>query len=479
MRPMSAIPPRRRASHPVRLTSLGLAAVCSLALATPSLAASATSTTARAGAVGALGVVGAGTTAGVAAAPSATDPGKAKKKIDKEIDDLQEQLEDTSADLRDAYIALRRTQAALPEAQAVLDRATKQMSAADAHNDEMAVALDVARANEARAVDELAGTRKDLSDTRTRVARFASQLYQDQGMGQLSVALSATTPEDFANRIALTDTVMDVQNQSLTRLATAQAAARAQEAHIKALKAQVAAAKKTAELALARATKARASAAAAKARLDALAAQQVAQSKALESKKAGERAKLVAAEKEQSRLEAVLVARAKAAKAAAARKAAAEARARAAARKANKPIPKSTLPVAPASGGFLSAPSAAPVSSEFGMRFHPILHYWRLHAGRDYAASCGTPVVAGADGTIISAGWGGGYGNRIMVDHGVLRGVNLVTTYNHLSSYAVRGGHVSRGQVIGYVGTTGSSTGCHLHFETYEDGTPKDPRRWL
>ncbi len=472
MKPMSANPPRRRAPHPARLTALGLAAACSLGLATPSLAATPASApiTTTAGAPDRVSALG---------APSATDPDRAKKQVDEQVDALQEQLEDTSADLREAYLALRRTQAALPAAQAVLDKATAQMSAADAHNDEMALALDVAKANEARAVDELKGTRKDLSDTRTRVARFASQLYQDQGMGQLSVALSATTPEDFANRIALTDTVMDVQNQSLSKLATAQAAATAQEAHITALKAQVAAAKKTAEAALARATKARASAAVAKTRLDVLAARQTAQSRALESKKAGERAKLAAAEKEQARLKAVLVARAKAAKAAAARRAAAEARARAAARQANRPVPKSTLPTVPSSGGFLAAPTSAPVSSEFGMRFHPILSYWRLHAGRDYAGACGTPVRAGAAGTVISAGDGGGYGNRIMVDHGVLRGVNLVSTYNHLSGFAVSGGQVSRGQVIGYVGTTGTSTGCHLHFETYEDGTPRDPRRWL
>jgi murein DD-endopeptidase MepM/ murein hydrolase activator NlpD len=131
------------------------------------------------------------------------------------------------------------------------------------------------------------------------------------------------------------------------------------------------------------------------------------------------------------------------------------------------------------SGGYLSPPSDGWISSEFGMRFHPILHYWRLHAGRDYAAACGTPIRAAAAGVVISAGWAGGYGNRIEIDHGIVRGVDLVTAYNHMSKYAVHGGRVARGQIIGYVGTTGSSTGCHLHFETYEDGVPKDPRRWL
>ena len=119
------------------------------------------------------------------------------------------------------------------------------------------------------------------------------------------------------------------------------------------------------------------------------------------------------------------------------------------------------------------------VSSEFGQRFHPILERWQLHAGRDYAGNTGTPVVAAAAGQVISAGWAGGGGNMIMIDHGIVRGVSLVSVYKHLDGYAVRGGRVAKGQVIGYVGSTGLSTGPHLHFETYEDGTPRDPRRWL
>jgi murein DD-endopeptidase MepM/ murein hydrolase activator NlpD len=446
---MSAFRPPQRASRRVRLSALGLALACSVGVAAPSVAA-----------IPAL-------TSTAAQAPSATDPDKAKKKVDREIENLKDQLEDTSADLKNAYIALRRTQAALPGAQAALDRATAAVAKADAYNDEMAVRLQVAKANEARAVDELAATRKALSESRTRVARFASQLYQDQGMGQLAVALSATSPDEFANRIAMNDTVMDVQQQSLAKLATAKAAATAQEAHIRALRVEVAAAKKAAEAAPAKAQTARAQAAAAKARLDALARQQAAQSKALEARKAAEKKKLDAAQREQARLQRILRERARQAKLAAARRAAAL-------RKAGKSVPPS-----PSGDGFLSRPSDGWISSEFGMRYHPILHYWRLHAGRDYAANCGTPVRAAAPGRVISSGWAGGYGQRVEVDHGILRGVDLVSAYNHLERIVVHGGHVSRGEVIGYVGTTGTSTGCHLHFETYEDGVPKDPRRWL
>ena len=139
-------------------------------------------------------------------------------------------------------------------------------------------------------------------------------------------------------------------------------------------------------------------------------------------------------------------------------------------------------PAPPPSSSVLQAPSSAPISSEFGLRFHPIHNTWRLHAGRDYGAACGTPVRAAASGTVISAlppGSTGGYGNQVVIDHGVQRGTSLATTYNHLQSFAVSGGKVSRGQVIGYVGTTGTSTGCHLHFETRANGTPVDPRGWL
>lgn len=134
-----------------------------------------------------------------------------------------------------------------------------------------------------------------------------------------------------------------------------------------------------------------------------------------------------------------------------------------------------------ASTGILSAPTSGPITSEFGNRFHPVFQTWRLHAGMDYGPGCGTPVVAAADGVVYSAGFDAGGGNMVIVDHGVQRGVNLTTSYLHFQSPAVvsAGQSVSRGQLLGYVGTTGASTGCHLHFETRENGTPVNPRTWL
>ncbi len=87
---------------------------------------------------------------------------------------------------------------------------------------------------------------------------------------------------------------------------------------------------------------------------------------------------------------------------------------------------------------------------------------------------------AAADGVVVSAGPAGGYGNQVAIDHGLVQGVGLATSYSHLSGFAVSpGASVRRGDVIAYVGSTGNSTGPHLHFEVYEDGRPVNPAGWL
>nr|WP_238345320.1 M23 family metallopeptidase [Actinopolymorpha cephalotaxi] len=114
------------------------------------------------------------------------------------------------------------------------------------------------------------------------------------------------------------------------------------------------------------------------------------------------------------------------------------------------------------------------------MRFHPILHRWKLHDGTDFGAACGTPIHAAASGRVIARYYNGAYGNRVLVSHGRMRGASIVTAYNHMSRYAVSNGErVSRGEVVGYVGTTGYSTGCHLHFMVYRNGSTTNPMNWL
>ena len=123
-------------------------------------------------------------------------------------------------------------------------------------------------------------------------------------------------------------------------------------------------------------------------------------------------------------------------------------------------------------GQGMEMPVAGRVSSPFGERFHPILGYRRMHDGVDLAAPYGTPIVAAADGRIVSAGWRGGYGQEVAIRHAG----GLETIYGHMSRIAAAtGASVRRGQVIGFVGSTGLSTGPHLHYEVHKDGRLVNP----
>ncbi|MFV0516883.1 MAG: murein hydrolase activator EnvC family protein [Aminipila sp.] len=122
------------------------------------------------------------------------------------------------------------------------------------------------------------------------------------------------------------------------------------------------------------------------------------------------------------------------------------------------------------------APGVTRITSPFGYRIHPILKVKKLHTGIDIGAPSGTTIVAANDGTVIKAGWNNSYGNVVMVDHGG----GIVTLYAHNSSLLVSTGDVvSRGQAISKSGSTGQSTGPHLHFEVRVNGDYKDPKAWV
>lgn len=126
--------------------------------------------------------------------------------------------------------------------------------------------------------------------------------------------------------------------------------------------------------------------------------------------------------------------------------------------------------------GKMLMPSRGPITSPFGNRFHPVLGYSRFHAGTDFGAEQGSPILAAETGVVIFAGWYGGYGNAVILEHGD----GLTTLYGHASRLNVREGQtVKKGDVIAAVGTTGLSTGPHLHFEVRRNGKPVDPMAFL
>ena len=122
--------------------------------------------------------------------------------------------------------------------------------------------------------------------------------------------------------------------------------------------------------------------------------------------------------------------------------------------------------------GVLQRPVPGAVSSAFGLRRHPILGYSRMHKGMDFRAGYGTPILAATDGRIAMAGWAGGYGKQVRIAHPG----GLLTSYSHMSRIVAQPGMaVRQGQVIGYVGSTGLSTGPHLHYELYRNGIAINP----
>ena len=149
----------------------------------------------------------------------------------------------------------------------------------------------------------------------------------------------------------------------------------------------------------------------------------------------------------------------------------AEAKAREAAAKA-----RSRTSIFTRGTGILTYPSGGRISSPFGWRTHPILRRRRFHSGLDFAASHGSPIRAADSGTVIFSGWYGGYGKTVIINHG--KGIS--TLYGHSSNiYVKEGQSVQRGQAIAAIGSTGLSTGPHLHFEVRKNGTPVNPAKYL
>ncbi len=388
----------------------------------------------------------------------------------------QERLEDAVADLGSARQTLAVTRQDLAAAQALDQQLQAELTEAVQALHRARAALAAGKASTARREDDLRALVVD------QYASGGSDLMA------LATVLNTQDTTRLTGRLASRSTVLDVQASALARLEASQAVLAVQESGLEEA-ARVVAARRAAAAENVRV----------KARLEDQAETTAAQVTSLvtrrsEARQAASRARtedarqLEQLEAEKAEIADLLRRRAEQARAEAearAREAAAAAAAAAAEQDRDEgpgaaPPPAPAPPVTTGTTGALADPVAGYVTSPFGLRLHPIYGVWKLHDGTDFGASCGTPVHAATSGTVVAAYYAGGYGNRIVVDHGLRDGVGLGTTYNHLSGYATSvGEHVAQGEVIGYVGTTGASTGCHLHFMVFENGVPVDPMGWL
>ncbi|MFP5333850.1 MAG: peptidoglycan DD-metalloendopeptidase family protein [Actinomycetes bacterium] len=417
---------------------------------------------------------------------SVAGPEDRKREVDASIQDLRSALEGTDAALTAAAVSLKQTEARLPVAQAELEQAEAAAAEAHAKDVELAGRLAAATQSEAKARAAIEEGAEQVEATRRTLGQIASQAYRGGSLNPaLAVALSSESPTDFADRYVMVDTALRSQNSTLARLGEQQALRAHSEARLAAVQDEIDRLKQEAAANLEAARAARAAAAERKTEVERLRAQQAEALQVIEARKQAELDRLDELERERSALEAELrrIAEEERRRAAAEarRRAAAEAEAqrKAASQQRQRESSRSSGSSSRSSSSPLSYPVNARISSHYGYRIHPIYGTRRLHAGTDFAAGCGTPVRAAADGRVVRAGVNGGYGNQIVLNHGTLRGESVATSYNHLSGYEVRSGSVSRGQVIGYIGTTGTSTGCHLHFEVYVNGSTVNPMGWL
>ena len=395
-------------------------------------------------------------------APSFADKKDDLKKKQREASsaakDAKQDLDESSAKYNKAVAAFNAAQAKLDKAQAKLNRTRGALAAAKARDEAMQAKLDKTEAQLAAAEAQLEKSQAELTAAKAKVERFAVQSIQegDPGMRAFSGLLSGDDPNEFSEQMSLNEAISDDQVATMQKLDASRVILQVKRDDVRRLRNQVKVQREqaAANLALQRKLEAQAAKQAAKVG-ELVAAKRAARNVAAKAQREDEkayRAKVRERERIESQLRAL----------------------------AARDLASGGRGVGGDGGGALSYPVNGPITSPYGMRWHPVTGVYKLHDGTDFGVGCGTPVRAAASGTIIQQYYNGGYGNRVILNNGIMRGKSVVTTYNHLSRFIYSTGkRVKRGQVIAYSGTTGYSTGCHLHFMVITNGYTVNPMGWL
>jgi murein DD-endopeptidase MepM/ murein hydrolase activator NlpD len=299
-----------------------------------------------------------------------------------------------------------------------------------------------------------------IAAQRARITQLVRAAYVSGGdLTELSAVLEADSPEDFAQRVMSYRAVSAAQQAELVGLQSLNAAITRDASGLTTLRGNLALAQTAAESQLAAVARAARAAQDAQAHLQALVLDRQSAMAAAKAALAADAAQGVVQHGVNSRLQTMLAAEARRLLGAAGAR------------------PGSSYPPVP---GTLIAPVVGPITSPFGMRRHPITGVYKLHTGTDFGVPCGTVVHAARAGTVIQAYVDNAYGLRTVISHGVVDGALLTTTYNHQSRIDVQVGQAVRaGDPIGLSGTTGYSTGCHLHFELLVNADYVDPVPWI
>ena len=410
---------------------------------------------------------------------------------------VQHSLEFVDSRIAQAAGDLVLYQGQLPGAQQALLEAQGRVASAVKEAEALATRVDLAQQNKAKITQQLETDKQKITDTKKLIGQIATQAYKSGGVpSNLSLFFGSNNGGSLTDTIDLADQAMRSQNSAMGKLTQQNATNVNSQARLEAVEAEITDLKAKADAALAREQAARDDAEAKKAQVDQLIADTTRLDAELQAAKPGIQTQLAQVKAQQDAVAADIVERdrklreaweAEQRRIAEAAEAAAAAAARAAGQ-TKAPAPYVPAPPGPPSAFGLRHPfNGVRISSGFGWRATPpgtTDFYGQggyMHTGIDFAAACGTPVYAAAAGTVFSAGWANdGGGNNVKISHGVVQGNSLTTTYYHNASVTVSSGQqVSQGQLIAYSGTTGNSTGCHSHFETWLNGRAVDPMNLL
>ena len=391
-----------------------------------------------------------------------------------EISDARRRREEARRERAEAAAELDTLQANNAELEAAARELQAQVRAQDARVADAGRARAAAEAEVEAAGDRLEAAEAEVRDLEALVQRRAVAAYVNPAGTEITTILASVDLNEAARKEAFIRQVARADRGLLDRFRAARQDRQFQEDEAEAAAGRAVRHQETEEAALATLEETQAAQARVQAALEARITEYQAEVDAL----AEQEAELteVIRQHEEAQRRAREEAERRAAEAEAARRRAqaqAEAEARAQAqrdrdRRAPVPVPADPQPQRPSVSGLIW-PIRGPVTSEFGWR------WGRMHQGIDIAASSGTPIRASASGTVIYAGWMNGYGNVVLIDHG-----GLTTVYAHQSRLGSgEGQRVGQGEVIGYVGSTGRSTGPHLHFETRVNGIARNPRNYL
>ncbi|MGO4803658.1 peptidoglycan DD-metalloendopeptidase family protein [Arthrobacter sp. 2MCAF15] len=405
---------------------------------------------------------------------------------------VQHSLEFVDGRIAQAAADLVLYQGQLPGAQQALLDAQGRVAGAVQEVEALAARVDLAQQNKAKITQQLESDKQKIADTRKLIGQIATQAYKSGGVpSNLSLFFGSNQGGSLTDTIDLADQALRSQNSAMDKLTQQNATNVNAQARLAAVEAEITDLKAKADAALAREKAARDEAQAKKAAVDKLIADTTRLDAELQAAKPGIQKQLAQVKSQQDAVAAEIAERDRKLREAWEAEQRRIAEAAAAAARAQG---QATQPYVPPAQGSPSAfglqhpfPGNIPITSGFGWRATPpgtIDFYGQggyMHTGIDFGAPCGTPVYAAAAGTVFSAGWANdGGGNNVKISHGVIQGNSLTTIYYHNTSVAVSvGQHVNRGQLIAYSGTTGNSTGCHSHFETWLNGRAVDPMNLL